>query len=108
MHSADGLRGKYSNVKSPASPLTGLLKARDQPVMRATGHGFARYPAVYAVWSLPERQRTRGRMAAWDKKPQITRAFLYAEIATRKMRTPTIDWDGPNSNGGTKWIWPAW
>ena len=107
MHSADGLRGKYSNVKSPASPLTGLLKARDQPVMRATGHGFARYPAVYAVWSLPERRRIRAGMEAWDKKLQITRAFLYAETATLKMRTPTIDWGEPNSDGGTNWIWSA-
>ena len=101
------MHGKYSDAKSPASPLTGLLKARDQFVMHTTKRGFAPYRAVYAVWSLPERQRTRGRMAAWDKKPQITRAFLYAEIATRKMRTPTIDWDGPNSSAGINSIWRA-
>jgi hypothetical protein len=104
MHSADGLRGKYSNVKSPASPLTGLLKARDQPVMRATGHGFARYPAVYAVWSLPGRRRIRAGMEAWGRKPQTIPAFLYAETATRKMRTRTIGWDERNSSGDTNWI----
>jgi hypothetical protein len=72
--------------------------------MRTTGHGFARYRAVYAVWSLPERRRTRAGMAAWGRKPQTIPAFLYAETATRKIRTPTIDWDEPNSSGGTKWI----
>jgi len=75
--------------------------------MRATGRGFARYHAVYAVWSLPERRRTRGGTVAWDKNPQTIPASLYAETATRKMRTPTIDWDEPNSKGGTEWIWPA-
>jgi hypothetical protein len=75
--------------------------------MRATGHGFAPYPAVYALWSLPERRLTRAGMVAWGKKPQTTRASLYAETATHKMRTPTIDWDGPNSKDGTEWIWPA-
>jgi len=55
-------------------------------------------------WSRPERRRTRGGMVAWEKRLRTTRASLYAETATRKMRTPTIDWDEPNSNGGTKWI----
>ena len=70
--------------------------------MRATGDGFARYPAVYAVWSLPERRLTQVWMAAWDKKPQTIPASLYAETATPKMRTPTIDSDELDSNGGTK------
>ena len=100
--SAGGLRGKYSTVKSPASPPSGLLEARDQPVMRATRRGFARYHAVSAVWSRPERRRTQGGMVAWDKKLQTIPAYLYAETAIPKMRTPTIDWDEPNSNGGTK------
>jgi hypothetical protein len=46
-------------------------------------------------------------MVVWDKKLQTTPASLYAETAIRKIRTLTIGWDGPNSNGGTKWIWPA-
>jgi len=72
--------------------------------MRTTRRGFARYHAVYAVWSLPERRRTQDEMAAWDKKPQTIPPSLYAETVTRKMRTPTIHWDEPNLNGGTKWI----
>jgi hypothetical protein len=75
--------------------------------MRATRRGFARYHAVYAVWSPPARRRTQEEMVAWGKRPPTTRAFLYAETATRKMRTLTIDWDGPISNGSTKWIWRA-
>ena len=70
--------------------------------MRATKRGSARYHAVYAVWSLPERRRTQDGMVAWDKRPQTIRASLYAETATHKMRSPTIDWDEPISNGGTK------
>ena len=70
--------------------------------MRVTEHGFARYHVVYAVWSLPERRRTQDEMVAWGKKPQTFRASLSAETATPKMRTLTIDWDGPISNGGTK------
>jgi hypothetical protein len=56
----------------------------------------------------PERRRTRDGMAAWGKKPQIIHGSLYAETATRKMRTPTIDWDELISNSGTKWISLAW
>jgi hypothetical protein len=104
MLSAGGLRGKYLNVKFPASLLSGPLKAPDRPVIHATRRGFARYHAVYADRSLPERRRTLGGMAAWDKKLQTIPASLYVETATRKMRTPTIDWDERNSNGGTKWI----
>ena len=72
--------------------------------MRVTEHGFARYHVVYAVWSLPERRRTQDEMVAWGKKPQTFRASLYAETATHKMRTLTIDWDEPNSSGGIDWI----
>jgi hypothetical protein len=72
--------------------------------MRATKRGPARYHAVSAVSSLPEKRRTRGGMVVCDKKPQTIPVFLCAETAIRKMRTPTIDWDGPNSNGGIDWI----
>ena len=72
--------------------------------MRATKRGSARYHVVYAVWSPPERRRTQDGMVAWGKKPQTIPASLYAETATRKMRTPTIDWDEPNSNGGGRRI----
>jgi hypothetical protein len=72
--------------------------------MRATKRGSARYHAVSAVWGLPEKRRTQDETVAWGKRHQTTRASLYAETAIRKMRTPTIDWDGPNSNGGIDWI----
>jgi hypothetical protein len=94
-------------VISPANLPSGLLKTRGQLVMPATRRGFAHYLAACAVWSLPGRQHTQEEMVAWGKRPQTTRAFLYAETATRKMRTLTIDWEGRISNGGTKWIWQA-
>jgi hypothetical protein len=76
-------------------------------VIGTTRHGFARYHAVFAVWIPLVKLPIRDRMAAWGKRPPTTRAFLYAEIATRKMRTLTIDWEGLISNGGTNWIWQA-
>jgi hypothetical protein len=90
MLSAGGLRGKYSKVRSPASPLSGLPKARGRPVMRATGRGFDCYHAVSAVWIPPGRRRTRDGMVAWDKRLRTIPASLYAETATRKMRTPWV------------------
>jgi hypothetical protein len=107
MLSAGGLRAKYCNAKSPASRLSGPLKAWDQPAMLSTGCGFAHYHALSAVWSLPERRRIRGGVVAWDKRLQTIPACLYAETATPKTRTPTIDWDEPNSSAGIDWIWPA-
>jgi hypothetical protein len=77
----------------PASPPSGLPKAQDLPLAR------------YRAWIrllLAGGAAHKGPDGGMGKKPQTIRASLYTETATCKIPTPTIDWDEPNSNGGTK------